>query len=279
MKNKNQNSIAILMGVYNGETYLESQIDSLFAQTNLDWTLYIRDDGSTDNTLKILDSLKLKYPSIIIIEDKLGNLWCKNNFYKLMEYVDSKYYMFCDQDDIWLPNKIVVTYNQMIYEESKNESKPIVVYTNLKVVDEKLNLINESFWHTMKIIPEKLKSFENLAVYNAAWGCTMMFNKKARDISMPIGSNAIMHDSYICMKVASENGIISSIDTPTILYRQHSKNAIGAQDYHTNYLKNKLTNLRWILQDNIDKYKMANDIRKFSVLEYLFYKLHYTFTR
>ncbi len=107
----NNRKIAILMAVYNGEKYITQQIDSIISQSFELWTLYIRDDGSSDDTLKIIAAYN--DPRIIITQDFQGNLGTKNSFLYLLEIIDSPYYMFSDQDDVWLENKIKLSYNKM----------------------------------------------------------------------------------------------------------------------------------------------------------------------
>ena len=102
------------MSTYNGELFLNKQINSLLNQTHINWTLYVRDDGSTDNTLNILKKYKKTYPfKINIIKDDLGNLTSAFSFMRLLSLVNADYFMFCDQDDVWLPFKIEKTYNKM----------------------------------------------------------------------------------------------------------------------------------------------------------------------
>jgi glycosyltransferase involved in cell wall biosynthesis len=101
---KSTSTIAILMATYNGEKYLGEQIDSLLAQTNMDWQLYIHDDGSTDNTQAILQEYAQKHSNIHILEYE-SQRGAMKNFLSLLQRVEADYYMFCDQDDVWLKQK------------------------------------------------------------------------------------------------------------------------------------------------------------------------------
>ena len=135
--------IDILMATYNGGKYISEQINSILNQTYKEWTLYIRDDGSKDNTVDIIDDYCKKYPGKIIRikDDKLG-LGAKLNFSELMKYSKSNYCMFADQDDVWLNTKIEDTMNKMIEAENiHGKETPILVHTDLKVVDGNLNII------------------------------------------------------------------------------------------------------------------------------------------
>src|ERR1700744_365701 len=102
-------SISILLSAYNGERFLKDQIESILAQTNKNWILYIRDDGSKDGTIGIVNFYAERYPhQIIKIEDNAGNLKSAGSFMHMLNNVSSEYYMFCDQDDVWLPFKIEI---------------------------------------------------------------------------------------------------------------------------------------------------------------------------
>ena len=103
--------VAILMSTYNGERYLREQIDSLLNQTYKDWKLYIRDDKSTDGTVSIIEGYVRVYPDQIVYKsDGFGNLGAGCSFMQLLSSIDSDYYMFCDQDDVWMEDKIERTY-------------------------------------------------------------------------------------------------------------------------------------------------------------------------
>ncbi len=217
--------LTILISTYNGEKYLKEQIDSLYNQTCKEFQIIVRDDGSTDNTIEILKRYDIE---IIDSDDNLG---AKESFAKLLEFAlgnnDSNYFMFCDQDDVWENNKIEKTLKKMKMMEERYSNTPILIHTNLSVVDEKLNLINNSFWNYEYINP-KLNSLNRLLLRNTVTGCTIMINKKLAQFSLPIPQNTIMHDWWIGL-VASKFGKIAYLDEPTIKYRQHENNAIGAK--------------------------------------------------
>ena len=97
--------LAILLATYNGERYLQEQIDSLYRQTYKDWVLYIHDDGSTDGTCGIISKNAAEHGNIVVMEHQGGH-GAKDNFFGMLERVDADYYMFCDQDDVWLEDKV-----------------------------------------------------------------------------------------------------------------------------------------------------------------------------
>jgi len=220
--------IDILLATYNGERFLKQQIDSILAQSNQDWQLLIRDDNSSDSTVNIIKDYAGKYPQKVrLIEDKYGRLGTALNFGKLLEHAANDYVMFSDQDDIWLPDKISLTLNTMKDVEKLYPDKPILVHTDLKVVDEDLKTIADSLWSYCKMSP--LDNSLNKIIYrNVATGCATMINRKAVEVSKPIPPEARVHDWWVALNVA-KTGKIAHIPLPTVLYRQHTQNIIGAK--------------------------------------------------
>ena len=227
--------IIILLSTYNGEKYLKEQLDSLSSQVSNNIKIIARDDNSTDKTLEIL---KLYNIEILKSQENSG---AKKSFSALLEYAiknnDSEYFMFCDQDDIWEKDKIEKTLKKMKEMENKYNNTPLLVHTDLKIVDEELNILNTSFWNHEFILPH-YNAFNRLLMQNTITGCTMMINRKLAELSLPISKEAIMHDWWIGL-VASRFGKIGYIEDSTILYRQHSNNTIGAKgfDYLSIFMK------------------------------------------
>lgn len=231
MKNENC-SIVIICSTYNGEKYLKAQLDSLFSQSNKNFKLIARDDGSSDGTVKILNSYDIE---MLPFE---GNLGAKGSFAKLLNYAvahtDAKYFMFCDQDDVWESDKIEKTLAKMQEMEQKFGDISLLVHTDLEVVNIKLNTINSSFMDFQAIDPMKNK-FHNLLIQNTITGCTVMINKKLAQKCLPIPDGAIMHDWWIGL-VACKFGKIGYIDEATIKYRQHTSNTIGAKGFDLSFI-------------------------------------------
>ena len=217
--------ISVLLSTYNGEKYLNQQLDSLLSQTYKNFEIIARDDGSQDKTLEILHSY-----NITIIDSK-KNLGAKGSFGALLEYAaqntESEYFMFCDQDDVWESDKIEKTLAKMHEIEISCHEMPILVHTDLNVVDENLKVLDNSMWNYEHINP-KLNTLNRLLIQNTITGCTVMINKKLAQISLQIPDEAVMHDGWIGL-VASKFGKIDFIDEPTIQYRQHGGNSIGAK--------------------------------------------------
>lgn len=274
--NKN---LAILLATYNSEPFLSEQLDSLFNQTYQDWTLYIRDDGSTDSTINLIQKYHNKYPTrIFIMNDTESHIGPMNSFMRLLENIDANYYMFCDHDDIWLPHKVEASLNKMLEIEQENPQIPIIIHTDLQVVDKQLNKISDSFWKYSKLKPHILKKFNYIGVCNCVTGCTMLFNIYAKRISFPFASCAPMHDWWIAAKVAKE-GKIEEIHKATILYRQHMTNKIGARNISTFYFIHKIIKLTDTLKGHKVLFPFHKSIGYGSIAKYYLYKILYTIRR
>ena len=224
-------TIAILMATYNGERFLSEQIESILAQSCQDWVLFIRDDGSADGTLAIIDRYCYAYPGqikkLVLPAEKQGSTF---NFAALHKYVRDNYsfsyYMFSDQDDVWLKDKIELTLRAM--KKAENGGGPTLVHTDLKVVDENLNVLGESFFKYRALKPE-IKDINHLLVQNNATGCTMMWNKALDDIvgDTLLAEGVFQHDWWLTL-TACCFGKIVLVSVATVLYRQHGGNTIGA---------------------------------------------------
>ena len=246
--------IYILMATYNGEKYLKEQIDSLFSQTYQNWKLIIHDDNSKDKTVKIIKDYQGKYADKIkLLEDNISTGGAKENFTYLLNNIDKQYdyIMFCDQDDIWLENKIEITLNKMLEVEKDNSGKAVLIHTDLKVVDEELNIISNSMFRYQKLNLYNVKDITKISLENIITGCTMMLNKQLAAINKKIPQEAIMHDWWIAIITLKENGIIEFVNYPTILYRQHAFNTIGSKKVNFLYYLSKLLKIN----EQIKNYK------------------------
>ena len=221
--------IDILLSTYNGEKYLKEQIDSIIHQTYTDWTLIIRHDGSKDNTQNIIRSYTDRYSNIIQIQSS-ENIGVIKSFETLLKHSNSDYFMFCDQDDVWLSNKLELSIAKIKEMESTTRTDcPIVVHTDLTVVDSNLDTIQPSMFKMFNLKPSLIYSNINYALlYNAITGCTLIGNRAARNFAIPFPSNISMHDSWLAQSALLNKGRVGTIYTPTILYRQHGGNVLGA---------------------------------------------------
>jgi glycosyltransferase involved in cell wall biosynthesis len=274
-----KSKLAILLATYNSQRFLEEQLGSLYRQTNDNWILYIRDDGSTDGTLEIINTYKNKYSNIVLFDDSKTGLGAMKSFLTLLKNVESDYYMFCDHDDVWLPNKVELSLNKIIQTESEYPERPIIVHTDLKVVDRNLELINPSFWQMSAIKPNVIENKNIIQVFNCVTGCTMIFNNNVKVVSFPYVEEAPMHDWWIALQTLKNGGVIKNIEVATILYRQHGNNEVGARNVTFDYFVNKIKGLKRTLQLHSQHINFLKKINGLNAFQYYYYKLYYTVLR
>ena len=219
-----QKTIDILLATYNGEKYLKEQIESVLNQTYKNIQIIISDDCSQDNTKNILETYQ-NHPQIKIYYQEQNKGYMKN-FEFLLQHVEHDLYMLCDQDDIWLPQKIEKTYKKM------QEKQADLVFTDLEIVNEEGKTQAKSFNRHMKKIHKINKTLEtNQLEYlsNNITGCTILAKKQDLNKILPLPENTkyIIHDSWIGL-ITSLHGKIAYLDEPTVLYRQHGDNQVGA---------------------------------------------------
>ena len=253
--------IAILLSTFNGELFLKEQIESILVQTNKDWCLYIRDDGSKDNTLDIIAYYTDRYPDKIIeLKDDIGNLKSAGSFMSLLNSIHADYYMFCDQDDVWLPFKIETTLIKIKETEAMFPNKGVSVFTDLAVVGPDLKIINESMWSYNQIDPENAKDFYKTTCLSSITGCTLMFNNLIKEKVLPYPKRALMHDWWISLN-AVHYGIVDYVATSTVLYRQHANNVLGAEKSKRNHYSKRIIFFWTTIKDNIKVLKMLNSLK------------------
>ena len=216
-------SVNIVMATYNGERYLAEQIESIQAQTFRDWKLLIRDDGSTDNTRQIIEGFVASDSRISFINpDSTENLGVIKSFYALVKHGRADYYFFSDQDDVWLPEKLELT----LAEAQKHDpNQALMVYTDLKVVNQNLEVLNESMIRSQS--HHANTEFIQELTENTVTGGTAMINHALAE-RWTVTEDILMHDWYLAL-LATSFGKLVYIDRPTELYRQHDNNVLGAR--------------------------------------------------
>lgn len=221
--------VAILLATYNGERYLEEQLNSLLKQSFSEFVCFIHDDGSTDRSEAIINRYCSAYPDKFV---NVGSERCggaKQNFMFLLREIQADYVMFCDQDDYWMAEKVKKTLDVMKgLEEKYGTQTPLCVYSDLKVVDSRLETIADSYFMYMGKNPNANGLIDLLKV-NVTVGCTMMINLALRKetIKLQNDENVFMHDWW-CALICSAIGKFGFISEPLMLYRQHEGNAVGA---------------------------------------------------
>ena len=263
----------ILMSTYNGARYLTEQLDSIIAQTYTDWRLFVRDDGSSDETVQIVKRYAKADKRIFLLSDN-ENIGARRSFERLLTQCgEADYFAFSDQDDVWLPDKLAICLERMRQAEEAKPNSPIVVHSDLKVVDEALQPIAPSFWQYGGIEPEILdRNMHFIAICNSLTGCAMIMNKAARQVVLPFQPDAFMHDAWIAIAVLAAGGQVIPIAQPTILYRQHTDNVCGAQRYRF-----RLTNLKEKYRLAQRSYRTGHPLAFRNKMHFLWWKLRYTF--
>ena len=239
-------TVTILLAAYNGRAFVRETIESILAQDCDDWRLVLSDDGS--GTTDILKEYADAYPERIELHRsglRFGSAQ-KHFMYLLAQYAKSPYVMFCDQDDVWHPDKVRRTLAVMREREQKSLEEndglcPVMVHTDLRVVDEKLQPMDESFMHYQRLDGARLW-LPQLLMQNVVTGCTVMINRPLTRMALK-GAKApemIMHDWWIAL-VASAFGEAVFLPEATIDYRQHGGNVVGARNASSlQYIKERL---------------------------------------
>ena len=219
--------VCIVMSTYNGGKWLAQQMDSLVAQTWPNMCLYVRDDGSSDDTLDILATYQNKLEMTVSPGENLGAC---DSFLQAMADApdDAGYYAFCDQDDIWFDDKIARSVEAV---SSLDPDTPILLHSQQMVCDD--NLGDQQPGR----LPLIEATFENALAGNIVTGCTVMIHTSAWQLlktTRPRRKAIYIHDWWAYL-VISLFGRIEFLASPTMLYRQHTSNT--SSRYHGNPIK------------------------------------------
>jgi rhamnosyltransferase len=272
--------VIVLLSTYNGERYLTEQLESLVAQKDVCAEILVRDDGSKDATIAILDEWQAKGALSWYTSANLGP--GKSFIHLLQTAQPGNYYAYCDQDDVWLSNKLRLTMDKMRAVEAENPGKPVIIHTDMNVVDESLNIIHESFWRSSGLRPDVLHTFPYLCTCNSVNGCTIVMNSAARELILEkyVEHDIIIHDVISALTVAYHGGIIDYVDAPTVLYRQHSANVVGAMEYSkARAIKERLLSIGKVFSNNVRLFKDVNKIGRITLFSYLCHKVKYLLIR
>lgn len=226
--------IAVLMSTYNGAAYLQEQIDSIMAQKHdFQLDLWVRDDGSTDDTCSILQ----KYADAGKLNWYTGeNKKPAHSFMDLVLHCPGyDYYAFADQDDFWHSDKLVAGIDRL-----KDLQAPALYCANALLVDQKLNSLGRCVYKQ----PPRL-DLPTLSCAGDLLGCTMVFNRPLAQLlqSRPLPGAMVMHDFYIALVCLLAGGQILFDPEARMLYRQHGNNVVGASHSKLSALKNRLKSI------------------------------------
>lgn len=223
-------TVNVMMSTYNGEKYLENQLDSILSQKNVSINLFIRDDGSTDGTHNILKKYNMLDNIHIFWGENIG--WRKS-FLWLLSHVDlnADFFCFSDQDDVWLLNKV---FNGVDYIVQNDILKPWCYCCDLQSVDSNLNKIKVTYSKKIKYSNEI-----HCLINGYAMGCTIIFNKSLMNIiriDALSSISGVSHDLLVSC-IATYLGNIHRDSRADILYRLHGNNAGSRKRTFLDYYK------------------------------------------
>lgn len=211
--------VCVLLSTYNGEKYLEAQLQSLVRQKGVDLDIIIRDDGSTDSTIEILKQWERTGKVRWYAGDNLG--WAMSFIHLLLNSPDYDYYAFCDQDDIWQEDKL---HRALEYLKDSQES-PCCYFSNLTYWKEGMPM--------RKVFPDELYFDKYTCLVQCfAYGCTMVFNKPLVDIIKKNPPHSVSAHDFWVYQTAVLTGTVYYDPNSYILYRQHGNNQEGALKSH-----------------------------------------------
>lgn len=222
-------TVEVLLATYNGERFLREQIESIRRQDYLNIWVLARDDGSIDGTAAILGEYAARDPErfrVLAGGKRAGG--ARANFLQLMAAAALPYVCFADQDDVWCPEKVRLSVEAMRkLEERCGVETPLLVFSDLRVVDAELKTTEASLWEQARIRPESVHRLERLLGQNVVTGCTAMINRPMLELARRMPAEAAMHDRWIGLLAASM-GAAACVRAKTVLYRQHGANVVGA---------------------------------------------------
>lgn len=231
--------IHVLLSTYNGEKYLIEQLDSIFKQTYQNFVLFIRDDGSSDSTRELIDSYIVAHPGyneriVMLSNPSAVNMGYMGSFWNLMQQCGgADYYAFCDQDDVWLPNKLQ---NSIDYLNEEDDSQPLLYFSGFYYCND--DLTSKTPAHAMSL-PITL---QNVLFYTPAFGFSIVINECLRKMAIQITDyENLPHDGWT-QKLAAALGKIIYDPSCTAYYRRHNTAVTAGNRNKTALLLNWISN-------------------------------------
>lgn len=236
INNSSQARVIIALSTYNGSEYLAELLYSLLRQDYENYRVIIRDDGSSDCTPEMIDDFCRKYPEQFCrLLSTDGNVGVAASFFSILGCVDDgDYLMFCDQDDVWFDDKIS-SFMTRIREIEGGGTMPALVFGDMVVTDQELNVLASSFWAYQRIDTTMASDWRRLMMSNVVTGCSSMCNSAAISRLRIAPSLPVLHD-HLAAIVVAKHGVVAPLHKPTMFYRQHINNAEGARAFGLRYL-------------------------------------------
>ena len=218
-------TVDVVLATYQGELFIREQLNSIVGQTRLPARILVADDGSTDRTCALIDDFasQAPFPVIWVGRERIGGA-CRN-FERLLAASTADLVVLCDQDDVWLPERL----EQLVaaYVAAGEPEVPRLVVHDLRLIDGRGTVLGPSFWRHQAFDPQRGSTFATLLVMNSFPGCAMVCNRELLQRALPIPAEAVMHDWWLAL-VAAGCGSILVLDRTLGSYRLHAANAIGA---------------------------------------------------
>jgi len=227
MMNSTKFNLSIVMATFNGEKYLKQQIDSILNQTYRHFELIICDDGSTDDTVEIIESYIKEYTCITLHKNDT-QLGIVKNFEKGIELAQSKHIALSDQDDIWKYDKLEIMINEMKRHEESDGNIPVLVHSDLFIIDEENKNIYPSYHMFKGYQLKETKDLNHIISRCGVMGNTILMNKKLKELALPFPVNLDIHDYWIAL-ISELYGKRSTIKQPLVGYRIHDGNASNSK--------------------------------------------------
>jgi hypothetical protein len=215
----------VILAVFDGQTYLPEMLDSLLSQTTRDFNVLVRDDGSRDKSLEILESYKPRFDGRLSVITGEPSGSATTNFGILMRETKADYALLADQDDVWKPEKVELTLRSLKEAEAKyGRSTPIYFATDIAVVNKDLELISASYWKWKRLRPSMMSNLSQSLICVPIQGMASGLNRALLDLANPVAEKAISHDWWAQL-IAAAMGKVICDPTVTALYRVHGGNA------------------------------------------------------
>lgn len=226
-------SICIALCAFNGENFLREQLKSVLEQNLKPDEVVVCDDGSSDGTLRLVSEFqKTKYFPVLIHKNE-ARLGVVGNYSRALGLCRGDYVALCDQDDIWLPQKLALSLKAIHKAEQEHgKNIPILVHSDLKVISSSGKLLASSFMQQQHLKHIDFQPLWTLLVQNFVTGCTVLVNRPLLEEALPIPPAAVMHDWWLAL-IAAARGKIVFIPEHTVLYRQHGSNVVGAKRFYS----------------------------------------------
>ena len=241
-------TVAILLATYNGEQFLEQQLDSIVSQTYQNFKIYISDDCSSDATVRILQEYQQKFPDKIFYGINKKNIGYVKNFEKLLQGVKEKYIALSDQDDIWQSDKLEIQMSEILEIEDNSQQRAVLIHSDLSMIDDHGNIIENSYFAYRKYKLKNKKDFGHILGPCGVMGNTVIMNENLKKLVLPFPDKLDTHDYWIAIS-AELFGVRKTLPQQLVKYRIHKSNASNSC---VSLRKNKIMLSRNIKLPNIN---------------------------